>query len=1142
VEWAGVGIRPLQIQSGISKFDMTLVLAEGEHGLAGTLEYNRDLYERESMERLLGHYQRVLSGLVERVDQPVWALQWLSEAERDEIVQQSRGEAKEWSGRDVVEMFEAQVRRVGKATAVISEGEQISYEELNQRANQLAHYLREMGVGPEVKVGLLLRRSVTMVVGVLGVLKAGAAYLPLEVNAPLSRLAYMLEDAQVPLLLTEELPEGAPAHWGQTIYLDSDWEQISRHSEANPAVSVSADNLAYMIYTSGSSGRPKGALITRGGLSNYLNWALSTYPVEAGSGSAVHTPLSFDLTVTSLFTPLLSGKTVHLLREAAGAEALVEALQSGANYSLVKLTPSHLEVLRQQLTAEQAGLCSQALVIGGEALYEEQVRWWREQAQTVRLYNEYGPTETVVGCCVSEVGSESKGGVVSIGRPISNTQLYVLDERMEVMPVGLVGEIYIGGAGVSGGYWERAELTAERYLPNPFSERGGERLYRSGDTGRYQHDGQVEYVGRLDEQVKVRGYRVELGEIEAELREQGAVWEAVVMQREDQTGSKRLVAYVVAEAGAKVSVSELRQSLQERLPEYMIPAAFVVLEELPLTVNGKVDRRALPAPDSQRPEMEKKYVAPRNQREEKLAGIWSQVLGVDQVGIHDNFFELGGDSIRSIQVVARARQQGLAISTRQLFQYQSIAELASAVEEHGSGEVFGSVPLTPIQHWFFEQKLAEPQQFNQSVLLSLPQSLDAALLRELIAALLRHHDALRLRFKHSEAGWSQEIARFDADEAVPLTVLDFAHVSDEELQAAIEAEATRAQSSLDLSGGPLLRVVLFELGAGRGARLLLVIHHLAVDGVSWRILMEDLQRGYEQLAHGERVELGTKTSSYQQWAESLHEYGERAVLQMSYWEQVSQEPVSRLLLVAEDQSPGVVKQVLSEAETRELIEDVPEIYHTETQEVLLTALAETLSRWSGAQRVKVEVEGDGREETGVDVTRTVGCFTTIYPLVLETTMGASTGEHLKQIKEQVRAVPPGGIGYGVLRYLKQTLNAGADAEISFKYLGELDQVEDAFSAGEIRTRAGHRRDKVEVAACVVGGQLQVSWTFNRAQVDEAEMEQVAQSYMEDLREIIQHCADPAAGGYTLSDVVDFDWSQQDLDKIVTQISGAMVSA
>jgi amino acid adenylation domain-containing protein len=697
-ETVGVHFSVREQQVEVEPYELKLHCVKQDGRVRAELRYDPEVFEEAEVRKLAGRYQRVVQSWIANVDVKLGDIAWLSEAERKEIVQQSRGEEREWGETDVVKLFEAQVVQNATATAVVSEGERVSYEELNRRANQLAHYLREMGVGPEVKVGLLLPRSVAMVVGVLGVLKAGAAYLPLEPQAPLPRLAYILEDAQVPVLITEETVE-APTHWGQTIYLDRDWDQISQQRDENPSIDINADNLAYMIYTSGSTGRPKGALITRAGLGNYLCWALNSYPLNEGCGSPVHTPLSFDLTVTSLYTPLLSGKTVHLLREAAGAEALVEALQAGETYSLVKLTPSHLEVLRQQLTAEQADRCSRALVIGGEALYEEQVGWWREQAGAVRLFNEYGPTETVVGCCVAEVE-----GVVSIGRPISNMQLYVLDERMEVLPVGLVGEIYIGGAGVCGGYWERAELTAERYLPDPFSASGA-RLYRTGDTGRYQRDGQVEYVGRLDEQVKVRGYRVELGEIEAELREQGTVREAVVILREDQAGSKRLVAYVVAEA--KTSVSELRQSLQERLPEYMIPSAFVMLEEMPLTVNGKVDRRALPAPDSSRPKLEKVYVAPRNEREEKLAGIWSQVLGLEKVGVHDNFFELGGDSIIIIKIIGKMTQIGFEVTAKQIHDHPTVAELASAVSESEPEEVFDSVPLVDLSDEKLNQLLEQ---------------------------------------------------------------------------------------------------------------------------------------------------------------------------------------------------------------------------------------------------------------------------------------------------------------------------------------------------------------------------------------------------------------------------------------------------
>jgi len=752
--------------------------------------------------------------------------------------------------------------------------------------------------------------------------------------------------------------------------------------------------------------------------------------------------------------------------------------------------------------------------------------------------------------------AEQISSTVPIGRPIANTEMYVLDEELKLVPVGVVGELYIGGDGLARGYQGRAELTAERFVPHRYSQRGGERLYRTGDLVRWRADGWLEFQGRLDGQVKLRGYRIELGEIETVLQQHEGVSEAVVVVQQNEEGHKQLIAYVVRDQESALSIGELRDYLKARLPEYMVPGVYIWLETLPLTANGKVDRKALPQPGGSRPELDQEFVASRDRVEEVLARIWSELLGVEKVGVHDNFFELGGDSIISIQIVARARQQGLAISPRQVFQYQTIAELASVAtiaetSDAAQGDLSGSLPLTPIQHWFFERELVDAHHFNQAVLLSIQQPVNSALLRQLVGALLRQHDALRLRFTRHEGGWSQEIARFDADEPVPLTVLDYSSVSDDELQAKIEAEATRVQGSLDLSAGPLLRVVLFELGTGRGARLLLVIHHLAVDGVSWRILMEDLQRGYEQLARGERVEFGAKTSSYQQWAESLQEYGESATLQeqMSYWERVWQEPLWRVPGWAgggnQVKQMRTVRQVLSAEETRALLQDVPGIYHTQIQEVLLTALAETLSRWSGVPRVVVEVEGHGREELHrvVDVTRTVGWFTTIYPVVLETAAGASTGERLKQIKEQVRAVPQNGIGYGVLRYLKRALSAGAEGEISFNYLGQLDQVltEDGLlagateSSGEIHSQEGKRHYRVEVGASVAGGQLQVSWSYSREQVETAEMERVAEWYVEELREIIRHCSEPAAGGYTPSDFSLAKLDQRQLDEVVTGV-------
>src|SRR6185369_10911605 len=672
------------------------------------------------------------------------------------------------------------------------------------------------------------------------------------------------------------------------------------------------------------------------------------------------TPMSFDVSVWEFFWPLLQGARLVLARPGGHQDPeYLLGLIAREQISTLHFVPSMLQQFLAQSGVAQGCQSVRQVMCSGEALsLELQERYF--EVLSAPLHNLYGPTETAVDVTSWECQREGERGTsVPIGEPIANVEVYVLDEQLRLAPVGVVGQLYLGGVCVGRGYVRQPGLTADRFIPHPYSRVGGERLYRTGDEGRYRADGNLEYVGRADQQVKLRGYRIELGEIEAVLQQHESVSEAAVLVHPYEEGHKQLVAYVVSASETQPATSELRQFMQQRLPIYMLPSVFMFLDAFPLTTSGKLNRKALPAPDSTRPELDREFVAPRTSGEEVMAQIWAQVLGVEEVGVHDNFFELGGDSIISIQIVARARQQGLAISARQLFQYQTIAELASVATvaettDAAQGDLSGALPLTPIQHWFFAQELTEQHHFNQSVLLSVQQPVDTSLLRELMTALLRQHDALRLRFTHGEEGWKQETSPFDAGEAVPLTVLDFAHVSDADLQTAIEAEAARVQTSLDLTAGPLLRVVQFELGAGRGARLLLVIHHLAVDGVSWRILLEDLQRGYEQLARGEQVEFGAKTNSYQQWAESLQEYGESAALQAqtNYWEQVWQEPVWRVPIWAEGGNQvsqmRVARQVLSAEETRALLQDVPGVYHTQIQEVLLTALAQTLSRWSGA--------------------------------------------------------------------------------------------------------------------------------------------------------------------------------------------------
>jgi amino acid adenylation domain-containing protein len=612
----------------------------------------------------------------------------LAGAERRRVLEEwNRTEVGHPADRCVHQLFEDQAERTPAAVALASGGRELTYGELNERANRLAHRLVGMGVGPEVRVGLFLERNPEMVVSVLAVLKAGGAYVPLDPAYPAERLAFMLGDSGAAVLLTQEKLRGTlPARDKvRVLSADGEWAGVAAESGRNPAGGASLGNLAYVIYTSGSTGTPKGVAVDHQGVSSYLAWATRTYP---GRSSAVHSSLSFDLTVTSLFVPLLRGGRVELVEETEAVEGLAKRLERGDDFGTLKLTPTHLRVLGDRLEGKAVHGRAECLVVGGEALTGEHLAAWSLSFPDATVVNEYGPTEATVGCCVftrklSEVGS----GPVPIGRPTPGTRLYVLDRSLNPVPAGVAGELYIGGAQVARGYLGRPALTAERFVPDALSREPGTRLYRTGDRVRWTPDGMLEYLGRLDEQVKVRGFRVELGEIEAALGRHEAVRERIVVAREDVPGDPQLVAYVVgdAEPGA------LREHLQRSLPEYMVPAAFVTLRALPLTPNGKVDRKALPAPEYA--QVVKRWAAPRTPTEEVLAGMWAELLKRERVGVDENFAELGGHSLLAIRMLSRIRAAfGVELSLRAVFEHPTIASLAQAVDS-AAGRVVLPPPI-----------------------------------------------------------------------------------------------------------------------------------------------------------------------------------------------------------------------------------------------------------------------------------------------------------------------------------------------------------------------------------------------------------------------------------------------------------------
>jgi amino acid adenylation domain-containing protein/non-ribosomal peptide synthase protein (TIGR01720 family) len=1134
-------------------FDLTVTAGEIEGQLRCAMQYNTALFDEATISRMLTHYEELLRSVVEAPQQRVSRLSLLRESERRQLL-------REWNETDfdyetgvtLVELFERQVERNASAVAVVSGEEEVTYGELNERANRVARHLQELGVGPEGRAGLLLERGIEMVVGMLAIIKAGASYVPLDPSYPKARLEYMLRDAAVNVVLTErrsqQLAREVAGSVKTVLSLDEGWAE--QGSGENLAVKIDSENLAYIIYTSGSTGQPKGVMNTHRGVCNRLFWMQDAYQLTGEDRILQKTPFSFDVSVWEFFWPLLTGARL-VMAEPGGHQNpdYLRRIIAQEQITIVHFVPAMLQLFLEEPGLEQLESLRK-VICSGEALpFELQERFFARLG--AELHNLYGPTEAAIDVTYWACERMSSRKVVPIGKPIANTQIYILDRNYEPVPAGVAGELHIAGVNLARGYHGQPRLTAEKFVANPFSDEPGARLYRTGDLARYLADGSIEFLGRIDNQVKLHGLRLELGEIETALSEHRDVQAAVVVPRKDESGHERLVAYILP-AKRHVSVQDLRRALAQRLPDYMVPTMFVQLEELPRLPNGKIDRASLPAPDDAVVHAAGVYAAPRTAIEQTLAEIWQQVLGRKQLGIHDSFFELGGDSILAIQIVARANQAGLKLSPRLIFRHQTIADLAQvAVPAAASttalqGLATGEIPLTPIQRSFFEQQVVEPHHFNQSVLLEVKRPLKADRLQRVVEQLVLHHDALRLRFRRDEVSgeWQQFYAGVEAAQQVRV----------EEVDGLLEPKAIELQRGLNLEAGPLMRVALIAT-PDSGQRLLIVIHHLAVDGVSWQILLDDLKRGIEQDQRGEQVSWGLKTTSYGQWSERLTEYARLREVreELTYWSEVMRK-AARLPLPLDYEdaertlgsSRSIVRQ-LEPDETRALLQEVPAAYHTQINDALLTALVEAIGKWSGEKRVAVEMEGHGREEFAddLDLSRTVGWFTSLYPVVLEIADADTPGDALKQVKEQLRRVPDGGIGYGVLRYLsgETELQGAGPVELSFNYLGQMDQVLDtdslfAGAAGETgpqRSERGRQRYALEVTAAVAGGKLTVHFTYNEHLHAATTIEDVGDEYMEALRELVRHCQSPEAGGFTPSDFPLINLDQADLDLALTEI-------
>jgi amino acid adenylation domain-containing protein/non-ribosomal peptide synthase protein (TIGR01720 family) len=1202
----GLTAESVKLEDEAALFDLSLTLWESSRGITGTLEHNLDLFDATTGLRLARAFESLIAQVGRDPEVRVSELRLLSGGAIHQILAEWNDTAVPEPAPRVDRLVEEQAARTPDAVALATPDGEVTYRELVSRAGQLAAWLQSQGIGPEARVGLCVERTADVAVGMLGIWQAGAAWVPLDPGYPADRLAFILEDAGLAAVVTRDRPASRlPAFSNPLLSLD-------RLEQAPPSPGrvggdgrgAGGEGLAYVIYTSGTTGRPKGVMVEHGNLAHVLRASRREFGWNERDRIPALAPFSFDIFLFELWSPLTAGGTCELvpLSPALDLPALMAALERSTRLHAVPALMRQIVALGRAEGRRWPGI--RTLFVGGDAVPPELLADLPEVFPSAEIRVLYGPTEGTIICAsfrANEIPWPDRGPKAMLGRPLPDAEIRLVERSGGLAAIGVPGELWIGGPGVTRGYLGREELTAEKY-----PERDGRRWYRTGDLARRLPDGLLEFLGRADDQVKVRGFRIEPGEIESALVEHPAVREAVVLAVPVEGGDKRLVAWVVPEGGPwEESEDAVRAALARRLPEHMVPGAFVALAELPLTAHGKVDRRELlrsgtaAAPVAGGASEGGDTTAPRTPEEETLAEIWGGLLGVERVGVHDNFFRLGGDSILGIQVVARARQAGLVITPRQIFENQTVAALAAVARPvaeamdttEDEGPVTGEARLTPVQLRFLqglsEDGPADPEWFDQALLLEARDPLEAGRLAAALAVLAERHDALRLRFgPHPPApspapprplpgrggdwqsaflpplpgrvgGVAGEGGRGGEGwaEGFPLSLIDLSPlpetIPEPDLRALLEAACAQVHQSFDLAEGPLARAALFELGPGRPQRLLLAIHHLVVDAVSWRILLEDLQAAYGQLA------LPSRTTSWKRWTERLTAHARSMALrrELGFWRSV---PAPAPLPVdlpgtPEEDTVGAEASVAVElpAElTAALLREAPAAWHARTDDLLLAALAMAFSQWTGDGRLVLDLEGHGREEIGsgidrIDLTRTVGWFTTVYPVALDLSGTRGPGGVIRTVKEQLRAVPGRGLGYGLLRYVvgDRALARRPDPEVGFNYLGQVDAVLSAAgslapaseSAGPSRSPRARRAHRIEVDALVHEGRLRVGIAYGSRLFTRETMERLAAGLGAALRELIAHSISPGGpegGGWTPSDFPLARFDQAALDRLL----------
>lgn len=1102
-----LSITPYPFDPGFSKFDISLEIFEGTDTHRFAFEYATSLFRKETIAAIANHFTILMNSVADHPHMQLADLPIISPSEYDEYTAPLKSDNPH---KTIVRLFEEQALRTPDHIAITFNHEEINYHELNKRADHLAGILRQKGVARGSIIGIFLPASPGFIISVLAVLKAGGAYLPIEPDMPEERIKYLIRNSYCSLLIAET---GSTDNLIDIDILHIDnIDYNERSAFENPQIERYDD--AYVIYTSGTTGLPKGVVITHSSLSNYINWAVENYIKNEPSDFPLYTSVSFDLTITSIFAPLVTGNRIVIYQNAS-----IDAVVADNKADIIKATPSHLKVLVNSKPAETlSGSRIKRIIVGGEQLETSlALNIYHKFNGKVQIYNEYGPTEATVGCMIHTFDPEETLDAVPIGIPATDVRIYILDRFLKPVPTGAHGEIYIGGACLARGYLYNEALTAERFIPDPFLQSG--RMYKTGDIAKRLFNGVIAYIGRSDRQTKLNGYRIEPGEIEYALKSYPGITEALVNIKE----GKNLYAYYTG--SREIGEFTWRSYLAPRLPHYMMPTGFIRVEKIPLTINGKVDYDLLPVPSISN--KKEKPEEPGNWLESVCLQIWEDILGIKELGITDNFLELGGDSIKAVQISSLLKEKGIIITVRDILTYQNVKTLcqyATIAQKNTSYEqevIQGERGLVPAEAWFFSRNFENPNHYNQSVLLDLNKPFNIDLLQQSFKRLIRHHDGLRTNY----------------DPGKRKMYYNNRHLEDEFIIG------RDTSNSFDITNSLLMKAAIIKEDTPFG-KLFITAHHLVIDGISWRILLEDLYNIYYALEKGEEPQLPMKTASMQRWEKALHEYSNSPAFKKEalHWNRMADYQFALPTdFDADDwrvENMQVVKGILDRENTDFLLKGAHRAYNTDVQILLITALTRTLMEWTGMEEFIIEQESHGRHLDMADTSRTTGWFTAMYPLQLKCPRSA-VEEQVKAIKEQIRNPPAQAIGWGIRKYMLQPdSNMGDElTTLRFNYLGQFDRelnndifsynTESDWSDTDVRNKMTAR---LEFNIAIIREQLILEIKYNRQEYLESTINRIRTTFLENIQFILDHISNAKELHFTPSDF-QINLDQQELDAL-----------